>query len=368
MPTVIDRYLIKRFLFWFFIILLTLIAIISLFEMMEFLRRTVGRPHVKTASLFLLTAYKMPSHILMIFPFICMITTQVTLSKFNHDNEIIAIRALGVSVVRLLTGIFITTFALCILVLCFLNPLSAIGQKKWMYYEPIIFSGTAANSDQLMFDSTGLWLRETDQKNQNARIIHLGHYQVETKNFLGIDIVETTKSGSFQKRYIAEKALLENGSWHLINVKMWILDEDEKQVPDICLDTDYTFEKIQENNIQPDTISFWELSHFISLLKQSGLSTIRYEIHLYSQIAKLIQALSLILLAAVFCLKPIRYYKASVLIFSGMILAFSLHFLTDIIHALGKSYKMPVIFSAFSPAVITTFLSIGLIVKSEYNR
>ncbi|MBP9753128.1 MAG: LptF/LptG family permease [Proteobacteria bacterium] len=363
----IDRYLSKRFLISFLIVTIALIGIFFLFDLLELLRRSVGRSYVHTSSLIKLTLLRMPKFFIVIFPFICMMSTLISLSKLNHNQEIIAIRGCGMSAFRLVLSYVVCILGLSILTLGVMNPLSSITQKMAVKTENAIFSNSLEN-ENLFFDTSGLWLKESimiDEKKVD-RIIRLGPFIKETKEFSNVDIVENIDD-HFKNRYMAEKVSLNNDAWNLKNIRIWTRDEEEKSEACYALKTNYNIEKIQQNNIHPEMISFWQLPQFINLLEQSGLSSVRYKLHFYNQLAKIVQSFALILLACAFCLKPTRYHRTTVLLFYGIILAFFLHFLTDVVHALGMSYRIPLVLSAFAPSLITIFLSFGLLFKSEHG-
>ncbi|CAO5676804.1 MAG: Lipopolysaccharide export system permease protein LptG [Holosporales bacterium] len=362
----IDRYLSKRFLMSFLIVTLALVSVFFIFDLMELLRRSVGRSYIQTSSLIKLVVLRMPGFFLIVFPFVCMMSSLITLSKLNHDQEIIAIRACGISVYRLVLSFVVCIFGLSVFTLGVLNPLAAVTQKIVLKMEKTVFSQTPEN-ENIFFDTSGLWLRESIEVDHQKidRIIKLGPFNKETKEFLNVDIIEIVND-RFKNRYLSERASLDAHQWHMSCARIWTFEEDEIVKNHIDLQTNYTLEKIQENNIDADTISFWHLPKFINLLEQSGLSSVRYKLHFYSQLAKIVQSFALILLACAFCLKPTRYHKTSFLLFIGIVLAFSLHFFTDIVYALGKSYKIPLALSAFAPSLITIFLSIGLLFKAEH--
>ena len=50
---------------------------------------------------------------------------------------------------------------------------------------------------------------------------------------------------------------------------------------------------------------------------------------------------------------------------SGIGMGFLLYFLSDVVYALGVSSKLPVIMAAWSPALITSFLGIAVLLHLE---
>ncbi len=357
----INIYFAKRFFFWFVVISFAILFIVGLFEFIELLRRSMGRQYIGSRSLLEITILKLPFYFQMFYPFIIMVASQITLWRLNQSQEIIAVRSIGFSVWQILSSLIISVFVLSILNLTVFNPISAITQNRADILYSTLFKKHGNN--QFSINESGLWLREkTDDK---ANVIHIETYNLAKNIFLNINVYEKTVTGALEKRYIAKKGQLNNGFWQLENVKFWSLTEGEKDLDIINVKTDFSIKKILESNAKPETINFWKLSSFIASLKKSGLSDLRYNLHWHVQLAKIGQALALILLAAVFCLHPTRYKKASTLIFLGLVSGFVIHFLTDVVHALSLGEKIPIVLGAWSPVLITFLLSTGLLMHTE---
>ncbi|PIZ32375.1 MAG: hypothetical protein COY39_05735 [Alphaproteobacteria bacterium CG_4_10_14_0_8_um_filter_37_21] len=357
----INRYFAKRFLFWFMTISIAILFIVGLFEFIELLRRSMGRPYIGSRSLLEITLLKLPFYFQMFYPFIIMVASQVTLWRFNQSQEIIAVRSLGFSVWQILSSLILSVLALSILNLAVFNPISAMTQNRADVLYTSLFKKNG--NSQFSINESGLWLREKTQN--KASVINIETYNLAKNIFLNVNIFETTATGALEQRYMATKATLNDGFWLLEDVKSWNINYGEKDLSTLHVKTDLSIKKILESNAKPETISFWSLSSFITGLKKSGLSDLRYNLHWHVQLAKIGQALALILLAAVFCLHPTRYKKASTLIFLGLISGFVIHFLTDVVHALSLGEKIPIILGAWSPVLITFLLSTGLLTHTE---
>lgn len=357
----INRYFAKRFLFWFMTISISILFIVGLFEFIELLRRSMGRPYIGSRSLLEITLLKLPFYFQMFYPFIIMVASQVTLWRFNQSQEIIAVRSIGLSVWQILSSLMLSVFAISILNLTVLNPVSAITQNRADILYASLFKQNG--NSQFSINESGLWLREKTQ--DKATMFHIETYNLSENIFSDINIFETTMDGVLEQRYIAKKGTLNDGFWLLENVTSWSSADGEKKIDTLQVETDLSIKKILESNSKPETISFWSLSSFIANLKKSGLSDLRYNLHWHVQLSKIGQALALILLAAVFCLHPTRYKKASTLIFLGLISGFIIHFLTDVVHALSLGQKIPIILGAWSPVLMTFLLSTGLLIHTE---
>lgn len=358
----LSLYIIRRYFFWTLLVFSFVILAIGLFEFIELLRRSMSKMDVRLLDILGLTALKIPLHIQLFFPFACMVVSKITLWKLNQTQEIIAARSLGLSTFQIIKTLLFSVFILSIFNLSVLNPLSAIMQKKAEIVESKVFNKSHVHS-QFALNDSGLWLREKIE--ERHRTIYIKRYNIETNDFKDIHIFETDYRGVLLNHYVAESASISKKEFLLNHVFFQNHMQEETKLEICRLNTSLSMSMIEENNAKPETISFWYLPAFIGYLYQSGLSTVKYELHWYAQLSKIFQSLALVLLAAAFCMHPTRYQQTSVLILIGLITGFTLHFLTDIIHAFGLSHKIPIMLAAFSPSILTFCVSLGLFMHVE---
>lgn len=364
MLSIFNLYLARRYIFWFFALVLIVGCVIGLVENIELLRKTMSKPDVTFSSIMQLTVLKIPGHIQSFFPFLCMLSAQITLWRLNNDQEIVAIRSVGMSVFQIISGLLVCVFMLGIFQLFVLNPIAAIMHKRSINIEKILFKNKADDS-QLFISDGEIWLRE--KIDETSRHIHVEKYNIEQNIFQNIHIFEIDQQGLLIKRLIAEKGTLKDKAWFFEHVQSYSKNQEEGIYQNLSIPTDLSIQQIQESNAPPETLSIFSLFDFIKNLSKSGLSSLKYELYAYSLIAKLPLSMALIVLAAVFCLHPTRYKKTGILILLGVLTGFSLHFITDVIHALGLAQKIPLLLAVFAPTLITSFLSFGLILHIEQD-
>lgn len=73
----------------------------------------------------------------------------------------------------------------------------------------------------------------------------------------------------------------------------------------------------------------------------------------------------MILIAAVFSLRLPRRGGVMLLIVTGVITGFLMHFFTNLIYAFGQSGEIPVILAAWAPAMIALMIGGGLLLHLE---
>lgn len=355
----LNLYFCRVFLSWFGVASIAIMSVVSLFEATEYARRAVGRPNIDTATILEMVFLKLPQHFEMLFPYMILLTTVITFWRIHQTSELIVARTAGISIWQFTRGLLAMIMALCILDLTIFNPLAAAMTSRLQNMEAIIFSG---QENRLAISETGLWLREVTDDTQ--RIIHARSANLKDAQFFDVSVYHFDDIGSPNRTIHARQAFLTRGEWQLDGVIDW-QGAHLKTHETITLPTNLSLKKIQEGNLAPQSLSFWQIPDYIQILDKSGLSTIGYRLCWHAHLAKIALALALVLLGVAFSLRhPLRGIN-----FWGIAWALSLgfvvYFLKDVVYALGLGDKIPTILAAWSPPLITALLAATLILHYE---
>ena len=111
---------------------------------------------------------------------------------------------------------------------------------------------------------------------------------------------------------------------------------------------------------------FWELKNLISVYQERGYSTKEIESKIQKSLAFPFYLLSMILLAAVFIFKINFKSRYSGYIILSIVTCIIIYYLNDFSNALGKTDKIPILFSIWMPTlIIYTFSFAGLLGINE---
>ena len=356
----LNRYFCKYLLFWFFVCLVSILAIVSLFEMAELLRRSMSHPNISLSLIGEMVLLKIPQHIEMLLPFVTFSSAVLSLWRLNQTQEIVSARAAGVSVWQLVIGLNVLVLGLGVIYLVCLNPLGAAMTSRLSQIEEKTFG----NSNNLLsISASGLWLRESNKTGKT--IIHADLFDFLQNKFQYVSFYDFDQDGTYIGRYDAGKVTLQNSEWKMEEVVYWDKGNISSSLGSLDRATDLTLTKIQESYAAPESLSFWKITEYIEILEKAGLSNVRYKLHWHSQIAKIGLMIGMVFLACTFCLHPTRYRNASYLIAIGILSGFIIHFLGDVIYALGLAGKIPVLLAAWIPPLVTLMLSISFLLHQE---
>ncbi len=303
---------------------------------------------------------KLPDISQKLLPFAILLGAVLAFSRLSRSHELVATRAAGISAWQFLTPPLLVAVGLGILTMTVFNPISSALLAQYTRMEARYVHGQAS---QLAVSSTGLWLRQGDSMHQSVvhalRVADQGVHLEEVIVFLyqGLD--------RYAGRIDAASAELQNGNWHLVNA--WVSGPDglPQHKASYDLPTELTPSQIQESFASPDTISFWELPHFISTAEGAGFSALRHRLYWYSLLALPLLFSAMVFMAASFSMRLSRLGGMPQLILAAVLSGFGVYFLGDVTGALGQSGILPTPLAALAPAAAASLLGMTLLFHEE---
>lgn len=363
--SILGRYLSKQIIYNFLAVLLMVLGVVFLFEMVELLRKASGRDDVTFWFLLEMGLTKMPKTLDMVFPFVMMIAAMATFWKVSKTNEFVIIRAAGVSIWGFLGPVLFAVFVLGVINITLVNPISS---KMYELYETLDYRFDTRNPNAVLFSERGLWTREALDKD-TFQVMQAKSARQEDDNSLflrDVSIIEMNRKSQPERRIEAFAATLKNGYFDLKDLKIYEAGKPVESLSSLKYKTALTVDRIKENFIEPDAISFWDLPGTIAFYEHSGFSAQKHRLRYYSLLVSPFLLCSMVLVAAVFALRPNnRRGGVMYLIVGGISTGFLVYFLSQLIYAFGLSGTIPGVMAVLTPALIATLISVSLLLHLE---
>ncbi len=365
LPFKISLYLARCYIINFLFLLAGLLAIIYFFDVVELLRRAAKADNVAISTVLFMGLYKLPEVGQLVFPFAILFSAMLTFWQLTKRQELVIIRAAGLSAWQFLLPVLMTAFLIGVLKITAINPLGAlfIGQYKNMearYLEK--------NTSLISFTKQGLWLRqenETRSGKSEAVIIHAKRVEMPGWKLGNVIVFFFDHDNNFLYRVDSKVAALEPGQWHFSESVVNRQGQLPRKVIHLTLETTMTIEDLINSFSSVETISFWNLPEQIKILQQTGFDPTALKIYFQGLLAQPLLFMSMILLAATVSLHSSRMGSGVLLIMSGVVIGFGVFFASSFLQALGASQQIPVILAAWFPAIITFILGLGVIAAKE---
>jgi lipopolysaccharide export system permease protein len=355
------RYIAREFLGWCCGVFVAMLSIVFLLDYVELIRRSGAKPEATLLVLLQMALLKQPYMAQQVMPFVILFGTMMAFWRLTRSNELVVARAAGVSVWQFLAPPLTAGIVIGVLMITVFNPIASVMQAS---YERLADRVLRANDEQLTLSRTGLWLRQSDDDGAHS-IVHADRYLTETQALRGVTMLFLADDSKLTKRIDAGEAQLSDGMWQLSNVTVWRPAAPLESLASLEVPTNLTARKIQDSFAAPETMSFWELPSFITLLESSGFSALRHRLYFDALLARPLLFAAMVLIAASFSLRMQRRGGATIMAVAGVAAGFALYFFSDVVFALGLSATIPVSLAAWTPAGVSCLLGASLLLHLE---
>jgi lipopolysaccharide export system permease protein len=356
--------LLSRHIFGEFIkLFLAMIAvIITVYLCMDFLQKADGfikyKANIRQVVAYYL--YSLPAMVASSLPIAALIAALVSLGNLSRHNEIIAMRASGVSLATIIAPVLFGGLLI-----------SAFGFVNNEFIMPVYT--TRANfiknveiehkQQRVMFQQRKLWLRGPDNSIANIDLI-----SPERNEMLGINIFKMNPDFSVRERITAESLIWENGAWRLKNGRKYVINDlgtrAQKADGEIfnIVESPSDLGMIAKSS---EEMNFSELWDYVRRLKISGYKAARYEVDLHGKLAFPLSSLLMVLIATPLSIQKVRSGGFGKGISIAVFIAFIYWGLMSVGTALGRSGALPPLEAAWLANVLFASASLYVLFKMQ---
>lgn len=366
MPFILQKYLVKKYLFYLVVILLVISSVLFVFDFIELTRVTISK-NVSLLTLITLAAQKNPMHIQKVFGFIILIAAMLTYMQLSKNSELIIFKAAGLSTYQFVAPLVVTAVIIGIIHLSIINPLTTVLTVRYLKNESIYLKG---NPNTLALSKTGLWIKQVSNQRHDAsqNLIHAMRIEPNKKLLHEVTFYFFDRDKGFIERIDADSAEFAQGHWLLKNSRHTQEGQVNKVVDNIKIPTQLTFLQIQKSLVLPEGLSVWKLPDFINLAESSGLPTSKYKLYFYRLLVIPLFFAAMTLLGASFSMNIERFNKGNIMMVLVLMIGFFIYFFSDLIFAFGVAGSIPIWLATIAPSMITMFIGISIITYLEETR
>ena len=354
-PRILDEYILREFTGMFALVLAGFVLLMIVFTFFD-LVGDILRNHI---ALSVVGAYLLnltPSMLYNIAPLAVLIAALVTFGVMNRNSEIVAIKATGISLYRLI--IPIVTMAGVLAVVLFLFD---------QYYLPQANRKQEALRNQIKGRPTQTYLHP-EQKwmfgqkplpGEPGRIFYYEFFDPDRNEFANLSVFEFDP-GTFQltRRIFAKRVVWSRDSAGWVFENGWVRDVEGANVRDYRTFLETSFPEIRatpdyfkKEDLQSQEMNFGQLDHYIHDLQQSGFDTKRLSVALWHKLSYPLLAVVMAVLAIPFALSMGRRGSITgVAVAIGVALAYMV--IDNLFGAMGYVNYLPAYMAAWSADVL----------------
>ena len=284
LPWTLSYYIARHFFVSFCIALFGLLVITSMIDVVELIRRASGKENVPLSIIMELALLRVPYLATKLAPYAVLIGSMMALTRLTRTHELVVARSAGISVWQFLAPAVALVMGLGVFMTTAFNPLASVLLLRYEHIEGKYLTGKPS---LLAISSSGLWLRqmETGEGNVSEHIIYTMRISQSTMEFSNVIVFSFDKKKKFLSRLDAQRAVLEQGILHLYKVIQSLPGQPPKNFDEVKLPTTLTLSRIQDSFASPETMSFWSLPSFITVLENAGFSALQHRLYWHSLLA-----------------------------------------------------------------------------------
>jgi lipopolysaccharide export system permease protein len=299
-----------------------------------------------------LTALRLPSLLDRIWPFGVLFGAMFAFWRLNRSQELVAIRAAGVSAWQFLAPAGLVALLLGVVVVTTLNPLGAAFASR---YERLEALREGRGSATVTVFPGGVWLKQTAP--DRTLLVHAERLRAGAEVVLEpVTVFVYGADGDYRARLDAPRATLEPSHWVLREAVRSDERALNRDIGTVRIPTDLAPETITRSFRDPATLSFWQLPEYIALVEALGFSARAHQVHFQSLLATPLFFAAMLLAGVTFTLRFARSGLAG-MIPLGLVAGFALFILVDVVRALGVSGQLPTVLAAWGPGAVALMLA-----------
>jgi lipopolysaccharide export system permease protein len=347
----LSWYICRRFLGAFFGSLGVICGLIYLFDVVELMRRAATHGDAGLPVLLEMAVFKLPQTMQVILPFAVMIGAMIAFWTMTRSRELVVTRSAGISAWQFLTPVLLVALVIGIFNVAAFNPLAATLYRRYQKLEDTVLMRNGGTP--LLVGEQGLWLRETHQDNQ--MVLHANAVRLEGFDLLlrQVSVYISDPDTHFLYGLEAKTATMKDGQFHLNDAELFRPGSPVEHFDHYDFPTQLTMARVQDNFAAPESISFWALPSFIHFFESTGFSANRMKLYFQSLLASPMLLLAMVLVAAVFSLKPnLRSGGILIRVVGGVVAGFVFYFMSKVVYALGLSGTLPAVLAAWAPTAM----------------
>lgn len=355
-----SLYLGRHVLFGILAVLGSLGVVALLIDILEHLRRASDKEGATFGLVVLMAVLHQPYLLQKLIPFATLFGSMFTFQRLTRSHELIAARAVGVSVWQFLLPALVVAAGLGVVTVTAFNP---IGSAMVARYEKLEATVLSSRASLVQVSAGGLWLR---QESDGRELLIHARQMTRRPPVLEHAVIFIYDEGvRFAGRIDAPRARLEAGRWVLEQALISGPDGERELKERHVIPTDLTPDRIQESFAAPETMSFWDLPAFIESLETVGFSAREHLLHWHGLLALPLLLSAMLLIGTAFSLRLTRQGGAALLVVGGLAAGFLFYILSDVAFALGLSGRLPIILAAWTPAGIAILLGVATLLHIE---
>jgi LPS export ABC transporter permease LptG/LPS export ABC transporter permease LptF len=353
-PRILDEYVVREFVFMFLLVLAAFVLLMIVFTFFDLVGDII-RNHISLVTVGDYLVNLTPSLLYQIAPLAVLIAALAVFGVLNRNSEIVAMKATGISLYRLVIPIVSIALILAFSLFLFDQYYLPQANRRQEALRNII----KGRPPQTYLHPEQTWIFGQPKAGEPARIFYYQFFDPNRDEFANLSVFEfNPQTFALTRRIFAGRAVWDedSDSWKFENG--WVRDIEGGNVKDYRTFLSTTFAEVHEapdyfekEDLLAPEMNFAQLEKYVRDLQQSGFDTMRLRVALWHKLAYPLVAVVMAVLAIPFALSMGRRGSLSgIAIAISVALAF--YVVDGLFASMGYVNYLPAAMAAWSSDIL----------------
>ncbi|MEW8563074.1 MAG: LPS export ABC transporter permease LptG [Candidatus Thiodiazotropha sp.] len=349
MISLLDRYIGRTVLIGIVGVLALLLVLIGFFELVAELEEVEGG--YTTSMAYTFVSLGMPRYCYELFPLATLLGSLLGLGVLAGNSELLAMRAAGVSIGRIVISVLKTGLLVLAIVVVIGEYLAPVAEQQAQRMKNEALSGQISLKTRY-----GFWSRDGNTFINIRQIL-------PNSELADISIYEYGDDGRLLKAIHAERASHQSGGWIIREVEQSEFTGSAVSVtsaPEQAWRAQLDPSALDVLTVKPHMLAAWDLWRYVGYLQQNGQASINYEVAFWGKMTTPLVTMVMLFLSIPFVFGSLRSAGAGQRVFVGAMLGIVFYLLNRAFAYMAVVYSMNALVAAFLPLLLFLALAIWL--------
>jgi len=352
---IIDRYVLKAYVGVFLgsmAAISFLFIVLGVLDSMAFLTSE----GMTIAGVVRYNALQLPNLIYMAAPIGALLSAMITLAGFNQSNELMALRASGVSVARVTAPILAATLCIAGMMFWLGSTWVPEGNRKFMSARQQFLDEDDDPSELVWYVS--------ESRDRPPIILRAEKVDRESGNVKGLTVLTPDANFQLKEQLVAQSAThAREGGWTLHGVQSRTFQGFDTPrfmtLSELPLDLPDRPEDLLRVQRSPEEMTWSELIDQIQRSRADGLPKHPYQVELHARLAVPLAALVLVLVGTPLAVRPARSGGIAWALLAAVVIGFAYFIIIAELISIGKGGMVEPWVAAWTANIIFGVLGVG---------
>lgn len=342
--TILDRYLARAVIGGTLLTLAVLLPLLGFFILADEMDQVGSNGYVFADALLFVTL-SLPRYAYQVFPIATLIGALVGLGQLAGRSELVAMRAAGVSIARIVAGALVGGLVLAVAATAVGEGIAPPAEQR-----ALTMRQAAQTGNDIQVTGTGFWARDADtfvnirEVQAGAQLRDISIYKVE-----GTNLVTATH---------AQTASYRNGQWVLEGIELSHVSDERVEVEQIAeagWDSLLNPQLLKVIVIEPQVLPVWGLFRYMRYMEQSGQDAGRYEVAFWGKVIHPALILAMIFVSIPVLMGSARSSGLGAKIFFGIVIGIAFYLVSRSFSYLALLFGLnPALAAALPPLLFVS--------------